>query len=549
MVPFLFCLLSTLYFLPSTRWLFYAILYPTMLGIILNLPPFVEQYLNTTPPELMASQALLIFGWIPVFGVIVWGMTHIWMDYKQELYDHHVHYHLLEIKIPQNTIQTPKGMDNFFANLAGSRSSITWREKWLIGKTQPVFSFEIASNGGDIHFYIRLPDRYRDLVEADLYAQYPEAQITEVEDYVKRIPTKYPDEQWEAFGAEFILSKPQYLPIRTYEDFEHQGEKEGRFKDPLLSILELMGKMGPNENYWMQILIRMPDGQEWTKEGVSFASKVMGKEEKHKSSLAEDLVGGAMSLPMEAVRQLSGVTFGASGGAEKKSDDFRAFKLTPAEKLQIEGVTDKISKIGWQTKIRVVYSAKKTNFRKGMMAAGMKGMMAAYTNTMLNQFGMHNPSIPKDDYFWMEWQYAGKQSTLTKRYARRSLGPGASLYILNSEELATLYHFPGVDARTPVLTSLGARRSEAPNTLPYAPAGDDDMQDWKKQNSPKDEKTPEDHAAMEESFHVPVPHAPTGGHHEPQMPSPGKPAPLPPGVHGHFEKPSYDDSVPPNLPV
>lgn len=497
-----------------------------MLGIILNLPPGVTNYLAITPPEVMAAQALLVFGWIPVFGVIVWGMTHVWLDYKQEQYAHHEKYFLLEVKIPQNTIQTPKGMDNFFSNLAGCRQTITWKEHWLLGKEQPQFSFEIASNGGDIHFYFRAPKRYRDLVEADLYAQYPEAQITEVEDYTTQIPHKYPDNDWEAFGAEFVLKNPQYLPIRTYEDFEHQGEKEGRFKDPLLSILELMGKMSPIENFWMQIIIRQPDDQDWTKEGIKFVGEVMGKEEKHHKTMMEEIGGMISGIPSGVASQLVGFG-GAEKTAEKKADDFRVFKLTPAEKVQIEGVTDKVAKIGWQTKIRVVYSAKKTRFQKSMMAAGMKGMMAAYANSVLNQFSMHNPSIPKDDYFWMEWQYAGKQTKLTRRYSKRALSAGASLYILNSEELATLYHYPGVDARTPVLTSLGARRSEAPNTLPYAP-GDEEMMDWKKLYGQK-ESAGEDVGV---NFALPTPHSPS----EHIAPAP---SPLP---HPEAEPPS-------NLPI
>lgn len=502
-----------------------------MLGIILNLPPAVSHYLAVTPPDVMASQALLVFGWIPIFGVVIWGMTHVWVDFKQEQYAHHIKYQLLEIKVPQATIQTPKGMDNFFANLAGSRSSITWREHWLLGKEQPVFSFELVSNGGSVHFYIRTPDRYRDLIEADLYAQYPEAQITEVEDYVGRIPHKYPDDEWEAFGAEFILSKPQYLPIRTYEDFEHQGEKEGRFKDPLMSILELMGKMSSNENYWMQILIRMPDSQDWTKEGVKFVNALMGKEEKKHKSMGQELMGAVAGFPNEMIRQVAGLELGAAHAVEKKSDDFRMFKITPVEKVQLEGVADKISKIGWKTKIRVLYSGKKTNFRKGMMAAGMKGMMAAYTNAMSNQFGMHNPSIPKDDYFWMAWQYPGKQTQLTNRYSKRVFGSGATPYILNSEELATLYHFPGADARTPVLTSLGARRSEAPNVLPYAPKDEPEMMDWKKRYGQKEEK-PEESGAAEGIFAVPAPAAPTDEQ-----------------AVKVDSLPLKSDDVPPNLPV
>jgi hypothetical protein len=483
-----------------------------MLGIILNLPPAITGYLAVTPPEVMAAQALLIFGWIPVFGVIVWGMTHVWVDYKQEQYHHHLHFVLMEVTVPQNVIQTPKGMDNFFTNLAGSRSSITWREHWLLGKEQAPFSFEICSHEGSIHFYIRCTDKLRDLVEADLYAQYPEAQITEVEDYVNNIPHKYPDPEWESFGAEFVLGKPQYFPIRTYEDFEHQGEKEGRFKDPLLAIFELMGKMRAGENFWIQIMIRMPDSQDWTKEGLAYVGKIMGKEEKHKKTMMQEVGGMIGNMPREVASQLVG--FGApSAGAEKPAkDDFRMFKLTPSDKTQIEGVTDKISKIGWQTKIRVLYSGKKSTFRKGMMAAGMKGMVLPFANSVLNQFSMHNASIPKDDYFWMAWGYPAKQSRLTKRYAKRALGAGATLYILNTEELATLWHFPAADARTPALRGQGSRRSEAPSELAIAPVGEDEMMDWKKTHGGKSTDASEEE--IEKAFSLPKPHSPSASHDE-----------------------------------
>ena len=152
-----------------------------MLGIILNLPPAVEQYIVTTSVEVMAAHALLAVGWVPIFGVLVWGMAHVWLDFKQEKYAAALDYILVDVRVPQTAIQTPKGMDIFFTNLAGSRSSITWRERWLLGKEQPVWSFEIVSNGGQVQFLVRMIDKYRDLFEADLYAQYPEAQITEVD--------------------------------------------------------------------------------------------------------------------------------------------------------------------------------------------------------------------------------------------------------------------------------------------------------------------------------------------------------------------------------
>lgn len=517
-----------------------------MLGIVLHLPPAAELYLNTTPVAVMAAQALMIFGWVPIFGVLVWGMAQVWLDFKQEKYAAHRKYVLLDVRVPQTAIQTPKGMDTFFTNLAGARSSITWREKWLLGKEQAVFSFELASNSGNIQFLIRAVDSYRDLVEADVYAQYPEAQITEVEDYADKIPQKYPDDEWEAFGAEMILKNKSYLPIRTYEDFEHTGEKDGKFKDPLFPMLEIMGKMRPGENFWLQILLRQPDDQDWTKEGLKFVNGVMGKEEKKHKSLLQELGETAASMPQEVIAQMTGIGGPAAHPLEKKADDFKVFKLTPAEKLQIEEVTDKVSKIGWQTKIRVVYSAKKSLFRKGMMAAAMKGMMASYTNSNVNQFGMHNPSIPKDDYFWMEWSYAAKQTKLAKRYAKRTFGAGASWFILNTEELATLWHFPAAESRTPALTALGARRAEAPGGLPFADDADGDgIPDWK-QRYGKSADVEADETA-DQATALPTPLAPTGQHGD--VPVPGMPAPLPPGLDLSDEPIGPQGTTPGNLPV
>ncbi len=516
-----------------------------MLGIVINLPPGVEHYFLTTPFEVMAAHALLVFGWVPIFGVLVWGMAQLWVDYKQEKYVASLHWVVLEVRVPQTAIQTPKGVDIFFTNLAGSRSSITWREKWLLGKLQPVFSFEIVSNGGQIQFVIKCIDKYRDLVEADLYAQYPEAQITEIEDYANQVPNTYPDEEWEAFGGEFVLKKPQFLPIRTYVDFEHQGEKEGRFKDPLLPILEIMGKMQPGEHYWLQIMIQQPDDQDWAKEGLKYTDKIMGKEEKKKTTWGEAVGGTVKAIPLELFRQGLGIEPGEAHADDKK-DDFRVFKLTPAEKVMIDGITQKVSKLGWNAKIRVVYAAKKNKFRKGMMAAAMKGMMHSYGNSVVNQFGLHNPSIPKDDYFWMEWQYATKQTRLVRRYQRRSMVAGGTPYILNTEELATLWHFPSADARTPTLAAMGARRAEAPSELYFAEDSDGAVPDWKQLHGQSE--APADESEDQGGFGLPTPPSPTTRSQE-GMPTPGRPAPLPPGLDLSDEPLDPRASAPGNLPL
>jgi hypothetical protein len=177
-----------------------------------------------------------------------------------------------------------------------------------------------------------------------------------------------------------------------------------------------------------------------------------------------------------------------------------------------------------------LYAAPKKSFRKGLMASSAKGMFAAFTHQYLNGLGMDAHVTPKDDYIWQAWEMAHKQHHLVSRYQRRSGGEGANMQMLNVEELATLFHFPASDARTPVLSNVTARRGEAPDVLQYAKAGESDLPNWKMAI----EEARQEERAMhlpEPSLVLPTPIAPTQHHHDAVVPS------------------QSEDDVPPNLPV
>jgi hypothetical protein len=467
-------------------------------------------------------------------------------------------------------------MENFFNLIAGSKSAITWKEKWLNGKFQAYFSFEIVSVDGRISFYIRTPVKYRDLIEAAFYAQYPEAQIMEVtEDYTDFIPNEYPDEEYDVWGSEMTTRKENYLPIKTYEMFEHQGEKDLRFKDPLLSMFENMGKMRVGESYMIQILIMQPDEQDWVKEGRTYMQKVYGIEEKKKKGWIDDAIGW---LPQEIMRQATGAEFGVEEAAVQ--DNFKAFKITPEERDQLDAIKEKISKLGWLTKIRFIYVAKRELFRKGTIASMTKGTFHQYAHQNWNKLGIHEPSTPKDDYIWQEWAMPGRQKTLIGRYKNRSFA-GGTPFIMNVAELATLFHFPPADARTPVLTTLGARRSEAPIELEFADEGAPILANIDRSagdlpaGTPGTAKpvveagplavpslssptagvstipvaaSPGTDAAFDHSTAAPAPPVAMTAELDPAMPKVGMPAPLPPGLDlSDQSRPPID--APENLPI
>ena len=542
-----------------------------MLGIVINLPPAIETYIAETPFEIMAAHALIAVGWFPIAAVIIWGLLQVWLDKKQGEYWDKLEWDLLLINIPADAVNTPKGMENFFNNLAGSKSAITKREEWIWGKFQAMFQFEIVSNGGKIDMYIRTIKKYRDLVEAALYAQYPEASIVEVEDYVDQIPGDFPHDEYNCFGSEISMKKDHIFPIRTYLEFEHQGEKDLRFKDPLLPMFEILGKMKPGEHFWVQLLIFAPDSQDWRKDGIKWIKKLYGIEESKKKGMIDDMVGW---LPRGVMSQVTGMELGGDEAAAA-GDDFRMFKITPDERDQLEAVKMKSAQIGWYSKVRVVYVAKHELFRKGTIAAMIKGIFNQF-DAGWNKMGMTDSSTPKDDYPWQEWQMPRKQRTLVAKYKGRSFSAGIVPYILSSAELATLFHFPPADARTPVLTTLGARMAEAPGELQYAGDDEEILPNFEPSRpqastmaSPLTSGTsPSGKFQEPQPLVMPTPSAPTQASEPiattaqplpstaspvaeapaPHMPQPGMPAPLPPGLD-LSDEPIDPQDAPSNIPL
>lgn len=540
----------------------------------MNFVDIINQYISTTPVEVIAAQALFTIGWVPIAGVIIWGLLEIWLDMKQGQYWSAIKWTLLSVNVPQDAIQSPKGMENFFNVLAGSKSAITWKEKWFWGKFQAYFSFEIVSVDGKVDFYIRTPVKYRDLIEAAFYAQYPEAQIAEVEDnYFNHIPNEFPDDEYDVFGSEMRLAKKSFLPLKTYELFEHQGEKDLRFKDPILSLLEIMGKMRPGETYMIQLMIMSPDSQDWIKNGRNYIEKTYGVEKKKKQGFLEGAFGW---IPQELLKQTAGVEYGAVG--EDAQDNFKMFKLTPEERDQLDAIKEKISKIGWLSKIRFVYAGKREVFRKGTIASMTKGYFHQFAHLNWNKLSIAASTTTKDDYFHDRWRMPTRQKNIVNRYKNRSFGPGASLFMLNNAELATLFHFPPADARTPVLTSVGSRRSEAPLDLGFAALDSSVLQNLNKvpsgiQVGQQGTKPSEVQAGP---LSVPKPTSPTYTEHsisenaisgvdsafdrsqeistvhemvEPGLPQAGMPAPLPPGLDLNDQSLPPAEEIPDNLPL
>lgn len=149
---------------------------------------------------------------------------------------------LLEIRLPKEITKSPAAMEIFFSHLAQGGAG-NWGEAFLDGKTRPWFSCELVSTGGYVRFFIWCSQNaFRNLLESQLYAQYPNVEIFEAEDYTKEF--YFDNEKFAMTGVQYDLIAPDPYPIKTYIDYGLDQDQKDEYKiDPITSVIEYLGSL------------------------------------------------------------------------------------------------------------------------------------------------------------------------------------------------------------------------------------------------------------------------------------------------------------------
>jgi len=408
------------------------------------------------------NSILQVFAWV-WWIVIPLGLIFIawdfWKFYIHFKFLKTVKYNLLEIHIPKDIIKTPKSMENIFATFHATKMSIdTLKKKYIEGQTQLWLSLEIVGTGGGVAFYIRTPEQFRNLIEAQIYAQYPDAEIVEAEDYVSFLPKDLPNKYFDIWAAEFGLAKDSAYPIKTYPYFEEV--KEEKRLDPIASWVETMSKLKSDERIWIQILTKYT-GDDWKKEADKLVAKLAGK----KSPKAEM---GLFDWIWQFLRNLikAPVVYPEWGeeAAEKEGPASQMQSLTPGEKDIIKAIEEKASKLGFETVVRCIYIDRREAFSRLNVSSIMGGINQFNTQNM-NAFKPFKPtSISAKPPFKSQKEFL-KKRMLYLNYRMRMLNRHIKA-ILNTEELATIYHFPIMAVEAPFLRRIEAKKGEPPINLP-----------------------------------------------------------------------------------
>ena len=434
--------------------------------------------------------------WWVLFPTIMWfpaKSLYLWWIRWEVFYKKQFKWILVEIKPPREILKPFSAMENVFSMLWGIIDTPNWRERWCGGEL-PLggggwYSCEIASFGGEIHFYMRIPAFFRNALETAIYSQYPEAEITQVEDYTKNVPRNIPNEKWDLYSEDYSLLKEDYYPIKTYSMFFEREAEERRLMeekriDPINSLLEALSKLQPGEQIWFQIVCNpiVESIFPWISKGRAAADRIAKRisSEKPKSILQsfqealELLIKGQPAEKKPAEKPLELVA--------------PELRLTPGEREILHAIENKIKKYGYQCWIRQIYLCKKDEPHSyGNYKLIREYLMSQFMAQHLNSFMYYGPTRTRIHYLFKDRRLYLRKRQQLRRYIERmpSLWPrtmtGEPLFpfghaqgrkpgiratiVLNIEELATIYHFPAKIV-TPALAPIESKKAGPPPGLP-----------------------------------------------------------------------------------
>ncbi len=410
-------------------------------------------------------------GWVFFLLALLVGLFGIYLNYIRTKFVKRIKWTVLAIDVPQENLQSIKAVEHIFSAMWPLYESRDLKDKYIDGKFQLAYSLEIVSIGGYTQYLIRVPSTHKDLVEASIYAQYPKAEIFEVEDYTQRYKDlTFPNDEYDIWGSEFKLKKPSPYPIKTYPYFEHTLTQT--FADPIAALLEVFNGINKGEELWMQLVIT-PINDDWKQEGYKIINKIIGVQQSSKKGFLSVVLSPFYHLAT-LIEELFIYGIGYEPGRvnsaklnEQNMPPNRMLYLTPEEKNIIDGITNKISKIGYQTKFRAIYLGRKGKLNKAKGVASFIGALQQFSTLDLNAFVPAMKTFTKANYFFVDRRVASKQRKILNNFIKRSQSAGwGKGFVLNIEELASIFHFPSPEIMRESVKSVSAIKEAPPINLP-----------------------------------------------------------------------------------
>ncbi|PIT93291.1 MAG: hypothetical protein COU06_00860 [Candidatus Harrisonbacteria bacterium CG10_big_fil_rev_8_21_14_0_10_38_8] len=418
-------------------------------------------FLSGTDNIILTGLKSFLIGIAPVvfFFIFVPFVRSLWIYWRQRTFEHSLEWAYLELKIPRVIEKNARGMDQVFKsihtliNKAGDLG-----ERYLLGEVTVWYTFELVSFSGDIHLYMRVFKPQKRMVEAAIFAFYPDIEVIEIEDYTKDLPNNVADMDamgLDIWGTEMILAKDDVLPIKTYMDFEKSGDESKL--DPISVFIEALGKAHSGEFVSLQF---------------NCAPELPGWGDKYGDLIKKMKIPG-----VEEFKSPSGDVRPITIGKTKQENDI------------IQAVEKNIAEPGFKTLIRLLYIAPKDIWEEDFPRRVLRGLFNQYGQGDMNSFvdlervttRVTNWNFP---FIFRKSRVRARQQRLLQMYIERDIeiemfmgklltshvfhwNFHAREIILNSTALATLFHPPtDLTLTGPHIQRMESKKMGAPAGLP-----------------------------------------------------------------------------------
>lgn len=417
-------------------------------------------------------------------------------------------YVILSVQVSRENELGPIVAEHIFSTLHTIDNSFSWWQR-IVGVDRPAFSFEIAHIAKQIKFYFRVPVRLRSLVEGQIYAQYPDVEITEVKDFsvadrvevetkvvlqetkivtaetkavihAQNKSTEILNREYDiynlqhhALGIELGMISPDIYPIKRYAQFEDKLTRVA--VDPIAGITAVFSNLAsPYDQVWMQLVIR-PLSDKWRKvyldcvrilnkgtfSSIDAVQKAYARLYcKRKSWIRLILFPVYVWFYFQGLFSASkGMKIDLmSGKAIHDSDELaEEMSRTHERETPVGAALDKVSKLLFESTIRLVYIPKSPDLH--------------YANNKIREMAgaFKQFNIPQLNGFMIGKVY--KAEEIVRRYRERRI---SEPMVMNPEELATIFHLPNKIVMTPNIYWVRSKKLEPPSNLPSVVTAEND---------------------------------------------------------------------------
>lgn len=288
-------------------------------------------------------------------------------------------------------------------------------------------AFEIVGTRGRIYFYAAVPVPLVDIVKQAVISAYPTARLEEVSEHNIFNPV---GKITGTIGGELVLKESYVHPIATYQDSK---------RDAIQSILSSLADLGPEDGAGIQLLIR-PAKPGWSKASKETAkNKREGKDNKVK-------VGKVL---LSWVKQLFTALWQPP---EEGSSEGKAPKqLGSLEQSHVDAIEAKTQHAGYETLIRVMASSNVSMRAQSIL----RNIVAAFS--LFDAPGKNG----------FKFNEAKDIENFVTAYILRFFPQEIDQNVLNSVELATVFHFPDDrDTPTSQVDRQAFKQVDGPRNMP-----------------------------------------------------------------------------------